>query len=503
MASYGPPGAGKDPVAEGFNKEVEATKQDIQEKTAQIGAAIRASIGKTLDVFKANQKRISEIHAEIEKEIRIEREANIRENAKIAKKAASDSEKELMIEREANIRANSQKIRKAQSDADAQEMIEREANIKENARLSKKWADSEAKWNEEKAKLDEENKRKQQEFLRTPYAIKEGMSGKEDVYGLKEDGLPTPPRMEKSPIQLAMEERERRRVQAESFKPMAGYKEEKAEPISMKELIGSGAFGGGGGKGPGGGMIPPGFGGGNLGMAANLIGKAAGVAGIAVQVGQTIYQGFMSFADFSLKAVAALDPSLIFRFGVAVKDLYATVGIALKPMVEKFVEGIRLIADYLTPVMKRLAPVFEGIGQTMMTILQAVMPFVSLLIEGIGSAIGILNDWIVGPLAKMFKWFADKIGWLFGLNSDFEKGASAGAAAMKASYSGIAEYGRNIMQQALGSSSGEAAIQTADYTRRTADAVEKIANRGTNNPREISGPGLKAQQKVEPAVLLT
>ena len=59
MASYGPPGAGKDPVAEGFNKEVEATKQEIQEKATQIGAVIRASIGKTLDVFKANQKRLS------------------------------------------------------------------------------------------------------------------------------------------------------------------------------------------------------------------------------------------------------------------------------------------------------------------------------------------------------------------------------------------------------------------------------------------------------------
>ena len=248
------------------------------------------------------------------------------------------------------------------------------------------------------------------------------------------------------------------------------YKEEKAAPISTTESLAMGF----------------GFGGGNIGMLANLAGP---IGKGLMKAGEVAFNAASAFSEFAVKAVSALDPSLAFRLGIAVKDLYATFGIALKPLVESFVEGIRLIADYLTPVVKRLSPIFEEIGDTLTVMIEGIMPWISLLIEGLTQAVGILNRWIIGPLAEAFKYFTKMIFWTSDYN---EKGSSVGAAAMKASYSGIAEYGKNIMQQAMGSSSGiTASLKTAEHTRRTVELLEELVNKNKNEPWERDGAGLK------------
>jgi len=258
------------------------------------------------------------------------------------------------------------------------------------------------------------------------------------------------------------------------------YVEEKAGPISTVESLASGA----------------GFGGGNIGMLANLAGPI--VSGI-MKFGETVFKAASAFSDFAIEAVAALDPSLAFRLGIAVKDLYATFGIALKPLVESFVDAVRMIGDYLTPVVKRIAPIFDSLGETLVTFIEALMPWVSLLLEGISQAVGILNTYVIGPLADAFKYFTKMMFW----TSDYaEKGSSAGAAAMKASYSGIAEYGKNIMQQALGSSSGLTAnLKTAENTAKMVELLEEMRNGNRNEPWEREGAGQSASWRMSPTAL--
>jgi len=57
-------------------------------------------------------------------------------------------------------------------------------------------------------------------------------------------------------------------------------------------------------------------------------------------------------------------------------------------------------------------------------------------------------------------------------------------AAKQASYSGIADLGKNLMQAAFGSSSQEAALNTAKFTERTANGVEKLVARMGGGPAQ-------------------
>lgn len=57
-------------------------------------------------------------------------------------------------------------------------------------------------------------------------------------------------------------------------------------------------------------------------------------------------------------------------------------------------------------------------------------------------------------------------------------------AAKQASYSGIADLGKNLMQSAFGSSSQEAALNTAKFTERTANGVEKLVARMGGGPAQ-------------------
>jgi hypothetical protein len=151
-------------------------------------------------------------------------------------------------------------------------------------------------------------------------------------------------------------------------------------------------------------------------------------------------------------------------------------------------------------VAKRIAPIFDSLGETLMSFISGVMPFVALAIEAMAQAIGILNDMIFGPFGKIIEWIGKKFGWL--ISQDVKEGASVGAAAMKASYSGIAEYGKNIMQQALGSSSGLTAnLKTAENTAKMVELLQDMRNGNRNEPWEREGAGQSAAWRMSPKAL--
>ena len=60
------------------------------------------------------------------------------------------------------------------------------------------------------------------------------------------------------------------------------------------------------------------------------------------------------------------------------------------------------------------------------------------------------------------------------LQKPMVKGASIGAAAGKASFSGISELGRNLMQSAMSSSTQASAIRTAENTQKTVEVLTRM-----------------------------
>jgi len=57
-------------------------------------------------------------------------------------------------------------------------------------------------------------------------------------------------------------------------------------------------------------------------------------------------------------------------------------------------------------------------------------------------------------------------------------------AAKQASYSGIADLGKNLMQAAFGSSAQEAALNTANNTKRIADKMDALVARMGGGPAQ-------------------
>ena len=64
--------------------------------------------------------------------------------------------------------------------------------------------------------------------------------------------------------------------------------------------------------------------------------------------------------------------------------------------------------------------------------------------------------------------------------------------ARQASYSGITEFGKNILAQSLGAGASTAAADTANNTRRCAEALERMDNRNRNGGLEqVGGDGIR------------
>ena len=112
----------------------------------------------------------------------------------------------------------------------------------------------------------------------------------------------------------------------------------------------------------------------------------------------------------------------------------------------------------------------------------SVMTMTTLMTAGISILIGAIV-WLVSSI--------------FGSDSSMKgvkPGASTGMGARQASYSGIAEYGKNLMQQSLSGSTQNAAIQTAQYTKESRDYLEKMANKGSN-PKQEGGAGVGGKDR--------
>ena len=253
-----------------------------------------------------------------------------------------------------------------------------------------------------------------------------------------------------------------------------------------------------------------------------------------------MFKTVVSKFQFITSAVAAVNPALIMQLGFAFKDLYAVFGKAFQPLIQALIAGIRAFADFMIPISSEFQSIFAGIGSSLLKLFISLFPTfekllsivaiflqvftyiidgITLLIDPIiyaltGFATLLIVDAAVAVIAFAVSVMTmttlmtagisiliGAIAWLvssiFGSDNSMKgvkPGSSTGMGARQASYSGIAEYGKNLMQQSLSGSTQNAAIQTAQYTRESRDYLQKMANKGSN-PKQEGGAGVGGKDR--------
>ena len=249
---------------------------------------------------------------------------------------------------------------------------------------------------------------------------------------------------------------------------------------------------------------------------------------------------FNKLVSFAGSFVEAVNPALMQQLGLAFKDLQAIIGVGLQPIIAAAIPIIRAFADKLQPVMQALMPTFDKLAQSM---IQLSGPIITLVIEMFGALepvietvsvsiqafAGILTAvtpimaavfkeliYRITQIVTTFQWFIGKIiSWIPGtgdtgkklmesasaasktadlyyqgeskvqkaIEAPVKKGAAAGAAAKTASFTGISDFGKNLMQQAFSSSTQAAALKTAEYSEKTYTELAKLnAQMGRADP---------------------
>lgn len=244
------------------------------------------------------------------------------------------------------------------------------------------------------------------------------------------------------------------------------------------------------------------------------------------------------------KYVAAFNPGLVFQLGFAMKDLAATIGMALQPIVEGATAAVRNFADMLVPIAKEMQPILaslvsafldlfvqlfpvffdlfqvleifikvgiylvQGFSQIMQPVIWylegfaailayraivAVISFAATLTTASALMTGGLSL-LIGGVASLATSFGKATGFLDEFT--FKPGASFGMGVRQASYTGVTEFGKNLLAQGLGSSAAGAATQTAGNTKRCADLLQVIADKdGKNNMGQMLGGDGVAKNK--------
>lgn len=96
------------------------------------------------------------------------------------------------------------------------------------------------------------------------------------------------------------------------------------------------------------------------GAVANPMGAFGSALGAVMGPVGAFVDGLASAAAKVRGFVEALNPSASLAFGRAMRDLQATIGVALQPVLQGLTRIVRDVANALLPLMERLAPVVKG-----------------------------------------------------------------------------------------------------------------------------------------------
>lgn len=142
---------------------------------------------------------------------------------------------------------------------------------------------------------------------------------------------------------------------------------------------------------------PPSTGGGNIGA-----GQAAAFAASLSSAASTAVAALQALANSAAATVQAFAPGTVVAFNLAMRDLTATFGVALQPIVQAGTQFARMLGSVLLPVMENLRPVFQELGGVFLRVSQVVMTAFARMLSAMQPAIEAFSKLIVAmePLFK-------------------------------------------------------------------------------------------------------
>jgi len=306
-------------------------------------------------------------------------------------------------------------------------------------------------------------------------------------------------------------------------------------------LAAGGISSGGGGGGGGGGSVSPQMSAFMTGI--TFAGKSLGVLGSVTTMAVGSITGtiglFSQLIGFAGPFVQAFNPALVEQMNLAFKDLTAIIGMALEPVIGATVTIIRAFADKLVPVVQALIPTVQLFADSM---IELAGPIITILIEAFAALEPIILlvantvqiwaevlTWSMPLIAAVIKevvwWFSKivtTIQWVIGrimsmipgtgdagkkimdsanrasqvteeyykgtskvqkaVGKPVVKGASVGASAGKAGFSGISDLSRNLMQSSMSSSTQASQVQTAKNTENMDKTLTRMDERMSRVP---------------------
>lgn len=155
----------------------------------------------------------------------------------------------------------------------------------------------------------------------------------------------------------------------------------------------------------------------------------ASLAGVTIAAGAVV-ASFEKLVSFSTQFVQALNPSLVAMLNATFRDLQATIGVGLTPIVQAATSVLRSVADTLLPIMRTLTPIVDKISRAFEALLvgqlnvfasalTSLMPIVDLLADALKTGVGIVTPILeifatyLAGLAPVFKLIADVLHVLF------------------------------------------------------------------------------------------
>jgi hypothetical protein len=308
-------------------------------------------------------------------------------------------------------------------------------------------------------------------------------------------------------------------------------------PINYLAAGGMSSGGGGGG----GGSVSPQMSAFMTGI--TFAGKSLGVLGSVTTMAVGSITGtiglFSQLIGFAGPFVQAFNPALVEQMNLAFKDLTAIIGMALEPVIGATVTIIRAFADKLVPVVQALIPTVQLFADSM---IELAGPIITILIEAFAALEPIILlvantvqiwaevlTWSMPLIAAVIKevvwWFSKivtTIQWVIGrimsmipgtgdagkkimdsanrasqvteeyykgtskvqkaVGKPVVKGASVGASAGKAGFSGISDLSRNLMQSSMSSSTQASQVQTAKNTENMDKTLTRMDERMSRVP---------------------
>lgn len=131
---------------------------------------------------------------------------------------------------------------------------------------------------------------------------------------------------------------------------------------------------------------------------------ATAIAGIA-SAASAATSAFQSLVGVAVQATQALSPGTVMAFNLAMRDLTATFGVALQPIVQTATTFSRMFAATILPVMDALRPVVQQLGESFLSIAQIGLKVFARLASAFMPVIDALAEFVVA-MEPLFKAFA-------------------------------------------------------------------------------------------------